>query len=176
MRTWTKTVALLGLGLGVACTDGSKGTGGDSGEAATGGDSGETEGQPEPEAPTASVTWGAAGIELAVSGGGGGWWFGMAETAECEDCWTGEDCVYGYEAGDGAIFAYCHDAGDAGTSLAYGGDPVALAAGSTVFVDASFDGKVTYMLESDPEFGGDGSCWVWGQDASYFDGLLCGAL
>lgn len=178
MRTWMKMGALLGLGLAVGCTDKGDDSGLDSDEPDGGEDSGDGGTDVEPEAPAASVTWGAASVDIAVSGGGGAWWFGLAEVgADCgEDCWTGEDCVYGFETGDGEVLAYCHDAGDAGTSLAYGGDPRALAAGTTVFQDASADGSVTYMLESDPEYGGDGSCWVWGADVSYYDGLLCGSL
>ena len=57
-----------------------------------------------------------------------------------------------------------------------GGDATNLAAGTTVFGDATFDGTVSYYLESDPEFGGDGSCYVWGADVTYYDGLGCSAL
>lgn len=176
MCRWIHSGALVGLGLLVACDGAGKAAAGDSGGGADAGDTGDTGAQPEPVAPTASVSWGVDAVDLSVGGGGGGWWFGMAETVGCEDCWTGEDCVYGYEAGDGAVFAYCHDAGEAGVSLTYGGDVASLAAGTTVFTDAGFDGRVSYMLESDPEYGGDGSCWVWGADAGYYDGLLCGAL
>ena len=126
-------------------------------------------------APTASVTWGASSVDIDVAGGPGAYWFGIAETADCDDCWTGEDCVYGYSYG-GTTFAYCHDGGDTGTSLAYGGDATQLAAGTTVFGSDDFDGKVTYYLESDRDFGGDGSCYVWGADNSYYDGLGCDQL
>lgn len=176
MRSWTRMGALLGLGLIAACADGGKDSAEDSGADPGGGDTGAEDTDVEPEAPTASVSWGAEAVALAVSGGGGAWWFGVAETLDCDDCWTGEDCVYGYEAGNGSVFAYCHDAGDAGVSLTYGGNVAELAAGTTVFTDATYDGRVSYILESDPEHGGDGSCWVWGADISYYDGLLCGEL
>lgn len=125
--------------------------------------------------PTASVTWGGDSVQVSIAGGPGAYWFGMAETADCDDCWTGEDCVYGYDA-SGTTLSYCHDGTDTGTQLSYGGDAAALNAGETVFTDASFDGKVTYYLESDPDFGGDGSCYVWGADTSYYDGLGCTEL
>jgi hypothetical protein len=176
MRTWTKMGALMGLGLLAACNGGDKDSADDSAGDPDDGDTGGGETDVEPEAPTASVSWGADSIALTVSGGGGAWWFGMAESVDCDDCWTGEDCVYGYEAGDGSVFAYCHDAGDAGVSLTYGGNPSELVAGTTVFSDAGFDGKVSYILESDPEYGGDGSCWIWGADNAYYEGLLCGEL
>lgn len=128
--------------------------------------------------PSASVTWGGSSVDVAVSGGGGAWWFGLVETGSgcgAGECWTGEDCVYGYDAG-GTVFNYCHDAGDSGTSLSYGGDPSALAAGTTVFPSAEYDGLTTYYLESDPEFGGDGQCYVWGDDPGYYSGLGCTEL
>jgi hypothetical protein len=124
--------------------------------------------------PTASVDWGSSAVVVDVSGGAGGWWFGMAEVAGCDDCWTGEDCVFGYEY-SGGVLAWCHDAGDTGTTLTYGGDPIGLNRGTTAF-SRSADGDVAYFLESDMEYGGDGSCWVWGADPTYYDGLGCTAL
>ena len=176
MRTRMTMGALMGLWLLAACNGGGKDSAGDAVGDAGREDTGEEDTQVAPEPPTTSVVWGADAVALSVSGGGGAWWFGMAETADCEDCWTGEDCVYGYEGGDGSVVAYCHDAGDAGVSLTYGGNPAELVEGTTVFLGAGFDGKVSYILESDPEFGGDGSCWVWGADNAYFEGLLCGEL
>ena len=128
------------------------------------------------DTPSVSVNWGSGSVDVAISGGPGAYWFGMAETAGCSDCWTGEDCIYGYTLGDGSVLAWCHDGGDTGTSLTYGGDATNLAAGTTVFGGAEFDGTVSYYLESDPEFGGDGSCYVWGADVTYYDGLGCSAL
>lgn len=122
--------------------------------------------------PSASVVWGSASVEIAVSGGPGAYWFGMAETIGCEDCWTGEDCIYGYEYSGGSL-NYCHDAGDNGTTLTYGGDAASLAAGTTLFPNGDYEYAITYFLESDVEFGGDGSCYVWGADTTYYDGLGC---
>ena len=170
--TIAAVLAMTGL---VACDNG-KDTA-ESGAATTGGTTTGTTGGTTTGggAPTASVTWGGASVDVAVAGGPGAYWFGMAETTGCDDCWTGEDCVYGYSYG-GTTYAYCHDAGDTGTSLAYGGDATPLAAGTTVFGSDDFDSRVTYYLESDTDFGGDGSCYVWGADNSYYDGLGCGQL
>jgi hypothetical protein len=125
--------------------------------------------------PLVSVDWGSNSVGLSVSEGPGAYWFGMAETSGCSDCWTGEDCVFGYDA-SGTTLAYCHDGGDTGTSLSYGGDAGALAAGTTVFRSSSSSGDVTYYLESDSNYGGDGSCYTWGNDPSYYDGLGCTSL
>ena len=116
--TIAAVLAMTGL---VACDNG-KDTA-ESGAATTGGTTTGTTGGTTTGggAPTASVTWGGASVDVAVAGGPGAYWFGMAETTGCDDCWTGEDCVYGYDA-SGTTLAYCHDGGDTGTSLAYGGD------------------------------------------------------
>jgi len=129
------------------------------------------------DTPSVSVDWGGSSIDLDIDGGPGAYWFGIAQTSTgSPEDWTGEDCIYGYEIGDGEVLSYCHDAGDSGTSLTYGGNPTSLSAGTTVFPDSSFSGEVTYYLESDPDFGGDGSCFVWGQDTSYYSGLGCSEL
>ena len=139
-------------------------------------DSGATPGETTTDTTiSAAVVWGETNVSLSASGGPGAYWFGMAETLDCDDCWTGEDCVFGYDA-SGTTLSYCHDAGDAGTTLTYGGDPAALGAGETVFKDSSHDGNVTYYLESDTDFGGDGTCYIWGADTSYYDGLGCSSL
>jgi hypothetical protein len=122
--------------------------------------------------PLVSVNWGSSAVELSIEGGPGAYWFGIAETSGCNDCWTGEDCVFGYDA-SGTFLAYCHDSWDEGTSLSYGGAAAALAAGTTVFPDSGYSADVTYYLESDPEYGGDGSCYTWGDDTRYYDGLGC---
>lgn len=121
--------------------------------------------------PTASVQWGASGLTLELDGMGGDFWFGLAQTRG-DDPWTGEDCVFGYESADGTTLSYCHYAGETGTFLTYGGDRSALLGGTTAFEDASLDGQVTYLLESD----WSGRCYVWGDDVSYFDGLGCEGL
>lgn len=159
-----------------ACGKDATGTGTPAASDSAGPDSGAGPTTTEPAAPEAGVVWGPGSLTLTVSGGGGAWWFGMAETTQCTDCWTGEDCLYGYETGDGAVYVYCHDIEDSGATLTYGGNLAELVPGTTVFQNNSLDGRITYLLESDPEYGGDGSCWVWGQDPSYYDGMLCGQL
>jgi len=127
------------------------------------------------ELPEVGVEWGDAAMDVFIVGGPGAYWLGMAETEDCDDCWTGEDCVYGYES-EGTVLSWCHDIGDGGGSLTYGGDRAALVPGSTAFEDATAGSRVSYILESDPEFGGDGSCHVWGADPTYYDGLGCISL
>jgi hypothetical protein len=142
------------------------------------GTTGTTTGSTGTSTPTVTVTWGGSALSLLTAGGAGGWWFGIAQTANCDSvlCWTGEDCVYGFELSDGSALSYCHDGGDSGTSLTYGGNVNDLEAGTTVFSSRDFEDDVTYYLESDPDFGGDGSCYVWGDDISYYNGLGCNAL
>ena len=116
------------------------------------------------------VTWGSSSVDLTITNGDAtqSYWFGMAEVVGCpaEDCWTGEDCIYGY-----AGYAYCHPAATTGVSLAYGAPFDAVTEGvDTVFFDSGFDGSVTYYLEDNT------ACWVWGADTSYYDGLGCTAL
>ena len=127
------------------------------------------------EIPEVGVEWTPSGVDLSIYGGPGGYWFGMAETADCVDCWTGEDCVYGDDF-DGSTVLYCHDVGDGGGVLTYGGDRGALVEGTTGFSDPSDGEGVTYLLGSDPAYGGDGSCFVWGHDPSYYEGLGCFVL
>jgi hypothetical protein len=122
--------------------------------------------------PTFAVTWGGSSVDLAITDGDGSYFFGMAETgstcsANPDDCWTGEDCVFGF-----SDYAYCHPAAATGVSLTYGGAFDAVNEGSdTVFPDNSFDGSVTYYIEYT-----DGSCGVFGQDVSYYASQNCTQL
>jgi hypothetical protein len=114
----------------------------------------------------ADVTWGAGSVDLTQTGGVAGY-FGLAETGcgDPENCWYGEDCIYGDHTGN---YYYCHTTNDSGVSLAYGGAFDAISEGAdTVFTDSSFDGTVTYYVEQ-----GD-ACYVWGNDVSYYAGLGC---
>jgi hypothetical protein len=57
---------------------------------------------------TASVFWGSRDISLVLKDGKGRYLFGIAETGEICDadssqCWSGEDCIYGY-----GEYRYCH--------------------------------------------------------------------
>lgn len=125
--------------------------------------------------PAVAVEWGSTSVELSIAGGPGAWKFGMAETDGCDVCWTGEDCWWGYET-SGGLLTYCHDSSDTGTTLIYGGDAYSLSSGATVFNSAYQGARVTYLLESDLYAGGDGLCWVWGDDTSYYDGFGCTSL
>lgn len=122
-----------------------------------------------------AVTWGSSSVELSISDDEGrAFWFGMAETnAGCGDeCWTGEDCLYGYTSPNtGTTYGpYCHDAGTEGISLTYGGDPTNLQEGTTVFPDSSYKGNVAYYFEDQDS----GDCWVGGLNgASYYSGQGC---
>lgn len=118
--------------------------------------------------PSITTSWGSTALEVDVAPTGD-YWFGVTETGFSE-AWTGEDCVWGYEY-DGTTLAYCHGVSDGSTRLTYGGDPLNLSQGTTVFPDASFQASVTYFLEST-----SGGCWVWGNDPSYYDGLGCTEL
>lgn len=153
-----KNLLVLAAGLMfVGCVD----TGKDSGGTTVG-----------PADATFAVTWGASSVDLAITDGEGSYFFGMAETgstcsANPDDCWTGEDCIFGF--GD---YLYCHPASATGVSLAYGGDFAAVNEGSdTVFPDNSFDGSVTYYIEYS-----DGTCGVFGQDVSYYASQNCTQL
>ena len=116
------------------------------------------------------MTWGASSIDVSVAGVTPAF-FGMAETNNCTDCWTGEDCLNGYDAG-GTLLAYCHPMTGASLSLAYGGDFAALAEGSeTVFTDNSKEPNATYYVETT-----DGACYVFGADPSYYSGVGCTEL
>jgi hypothetical protein len=119
--------------------------------------------------PSVTVDWGSSAIEIDVAPRDD-YWFGLTQVG-FSDAWTGEDCVYGYSY-DGSTLSYCHEAPNGEARLAYGGDPLDLSAGTTVFTDSSFDGDVSYYLES---FDG-AACWTWGADPSYYDGLGCDQL
>ena len=118
-----------------------------------------------------AVSWGGSSVDLSITDGdsAASYWFGLAETGcgDPDNCWYGEDCVYGDLTGN---YFYCHPASTSGVSLSYGGDFSALSEGSeTVFGDSSFDGTVTYYVEDSSS----GACWAWGHDSSYYAGLGC---
>lgn len=176
--SWRSLLPLLALPILVACPsdkdededdddsddsgDADDGWGGEGG-GGEGGGTGGGGGSPE-----VSVSWGGSSVDIEVSSGT--WYFGMAETACGSDCWTGEDCLYGYTLDSGDVLGpYCHDIGS-GDSLSYGGDPTNLQPGSTVF-SSSFEGSVTYVL-LDPS---TEACFTWGDDTSYYSDF-CGEL
>ncbi|MDG1481116.1 MAG: hypothetical protein P8R54_16105 [Myxococcota bacterium] len=117
----------------------------------------------------ASVAWNAGSVDLTLTGGVSGY-FGMAETgcADADNCWYGEDCIYGDLT---KTYFYCHPTNENGVSLLYGGAFDALSEGTeTVFGGASFDGTVTYYVEQ------GSACYTWGHDTSYYGSLDCTEL
>lgn len=171
MRKLTLITIGLAASFAIACTD--KGDTGDSGldEADADADADADTDTDTDADMTISVTWGASSVDFAFSpSASDDLLVGIAETADSENPWTGEDCLNGFvlEGGD-VLGPYCHavGAGDTALSLAYGGDPNNLAAGTTVF-DASFDGLVSYIV-----YDSTGACWTWGEDTSYYSGEGC---
>lgn len=118
--------------------------------------------------PDFTVHWASSAIQVSVSTGGTGWHFGLIEATDgcSSDCWTGEDCVYGY----GSSYFYCHPLdGSASASLVYSGDYSDLDEGrETVFPDSSFSQYCAYYFEDD-----SGNCWIGGDGSSWYDGLGC---
>ena len=147
----------------------------DSADTAKSGGGGGTDGGEPVGPPTVGVQLSGTGLALTVSGGPGGYWFGVAETGGTTNGWTGEDCVYGFTTEDQTAYSFCHDAGNTGTQLDKVGSFVEMAPGKTIF-DNTFEGKLTYYLESDINYGGDGSCYVWGHDPEYYAAQGCTTL
>ncbi len=171
-RVWLPSLLACAAAFTVGCTS----EGDDTAIATTATESGDPS--------EAYILWGAATLQFRVSGGAGGFWLGLAETRDCgAECWTGEDCIFGYEAATGQPMpAYCHYAAVDGTDLLYGGDRESLQEGYTVFPDqfacgadriTNCEEHVTFFLESNPSYGGNGGCWVWGHAPSYYDGFGC---
>lgn len=138
---------------------------------------GEDGGEVDAEQPLITLSWGVNGFEFMVEGAPDGLWLGMVETGgPCvadSSCWTGEDCREGYTTGDQTFGPYCHPVvANAATVLLYDGDPSALPDGSTAF-EPHAEGNTTYLLESREEDGGDGSCWVFGHDPTYYSAEGC---
>ncbi len=158
--------------LFLAACDDVKGDTGDTGMAGDGGSSEVT------EPSSVSVSFGSDSLTVTISEDGpGGYWLGMAETAASDDPWTGEDCYLGYTLTDGTVLSYCHNAGDGGTlTLSYGGDPTDLDDSTETVFSAEQDGRITYYLYSDPTWGGNDMCWVWGNESSYYDALGCNEM
>ncbi|MFT4978324.1 MAG: hypothetical protein ACI8S6_004232 [Myxococcota bacterium] len=142
--------------------------------------------------PTAQVTWASEGITLMLTGSSGMNFvkFGIAQNdldclleeddEEIPGCWTGEDCLDGDLAADGATsLSVCHAIGtrtnlvlefvEGGISSALEDGKVPAISGQyTAFPDDSYEYLVTYYLEEE-----DGACWRWGLDTSYYAGLGC---
>ena len=124
--------------------------------------------------PTAEITttWGDSSVTLAmtVTDGldGADYFWGIAETAESDDPWTGEDCYAGYDLADGTNLSYCHPISATGGELFYGGDFNNLADDDTIYdtANADFGSRTTHIV--DDRGSADGPCFTWGEDTSYY--------
>lgn len=130
-----------------------------------------------PDGPEVTVTWGEDALHISVEGAPNGLWLGIVETggscASAGGCWTGEDCRVGFTSGANTYGPYCHSFdGDSVLSLTYDGDPTDLQPGSTAF-EPHAEGHATYLLESRVADGGDGSCWVFGDDPTFYSAEPC---
>jgi hypothetical protein len=151
------------------------GSAGAGGEPSPGDDSG------APAGWSVAVTWGEDALTVEVADAPGGLWLGLVETggacAEAGGCWDGEDCRDGFTTASGEVLGpWCHalDA-DGRAELLYGGDITALEPGTTAF-RAGWAGRTTFLLESRPADGGDGSCVTWGDDPSRYLAEGCALL
>ena len=178
LRRLLAMLPALTMSMSVACFDDKDDDDDDSGDddsaastswGTTGSSTAPTSTETGTDRPSVTVNWGSGAIEIDVSPRDD-YWFGVIESG-FEGAWTGEDCVYGYETADGTLLSYCHEVRDGEARLTYGGDPFELSAGTTVFPDASYEGQLTYFLESS-----GGLCFVWGADTSYYEGLGCSEL
>ena len=121
-----------------------------------------------------SVNWGSGSVDVAVNGGPGAYWFGMAETADCVDCWTGEDCIYVHTRR--RVLARLVSRRGRQWDLADVRRRRRGTGGRDHGLARERRRSVTYYLESDAEFGGDGSCYVWGNDRQLRRSGLSGTL
>lgn len=122
--------------------------------------------------PEVQTVFGPSGVDVNIRGGAGGWLLGVARTADLTDPYAFlADCHTGAQVA-GSWQSACQPLERATTHLSYGGDPMALAPGSSL-LRADDAGSVTWLLESDPDQGGDGRCYVWGHDPTAFSTLRC---
>lgn len=164
----TKNLLILGTLLFAAACSGGKGdTGGTDGGTTDGGTDGGTTGD---GGTTTSMdcAWGGGGLTVDIFGGdSAGYWLGLAETACGGDCWTGEDCVYGYTTGSGTVYSFCHPMSSTGVYLSTVTSIGAIVEGSSTIHSEALNN--TYFMEEVST----GACWVWGHDTSYYGGLGC---
>lgn len=157
------------------------------GDGGSDGDGGEDGSDPEDDdawatSPKPVVRWQEAHLELVLGDLPGEYYLGIAESfLECgEWCWTGEDCIYGWEDPDSgqSIGPFCHTVQPSLENiLVYGGNCLALEQGTTCFPDDSFSHRVAYYLERYDPSTARTSCWIWGSQASsYYAGLGCTEL
>ena len=120
----------------------------------------------EPEELPLWMSWireGELVIELYTERGA----LGIAETGcgSPENCWYGEDCVYGDLSGS---YRLCHPLQSGTNTLLQVGSLEELVEGKTTLFSAVFEPYVTFYFE---DF--SGACRVWGHEVSYYDGLGC---
>ena len=131
-----------------------------------------------PEEPTcheisAFVTWNDATIDLSflIYDEGAAYFFGMAQSGNINNRWTGEDCLYGFSTPE-QDYMYCHPA-QLGISLSYGASYNDIIEGfSTHFAGPEFSEEITYIIKDTIS----DCCWVWGKDPSYYDELSCSQI
>ena len=121
--------------------------------------------------PEWTVTLSAEGVEIDVVGGPGGYWFGVVDAADRS--WTAEDCLGGQELSDGQVVDYCHDAGNSGRRRFLKVERAQDMTPATTLFDIAKDGMLTYVLFSDPAFGGSGECWIQGANPGYYSDAGC---
>jgi hypothetical protein len=122
--------------------------------------------------PAVRTHFGRASVEVSIDGGAGGWMLGVAHTADLANPNAFlADCHTGAFVG-GTWRTACQPVDGQTVELMYGGDPQDLQPGTTL-LDRGHEGRVTWILESDREQGGDGQCFVWGHDPSAFAALRC---
>lgn len=169
-RAWV-AAGVLALSGAAGCSP-PKDTGGAPADTGAAGDGGAGDGGATPAAPPVwTVTLLAEGVEIDVSGGPGGYWFGLVDAADRS--WTAEDCLGGQDLGDGVPVDYCHDAGDSGRRTYEKVERAQDMTPATTLFDVSKEGMLTYILYSDPAFGGSGECWIQGANPGYYSEAGC---
>ena len=122
----------------------------------SGGDTGDTNNNTDP---AITVDWGGSAVTIELENfTTSGFDFGMAETADPDDGWFGEDCLNGT-----ASYNYCHQFNSTTASLGYVDTLGGVSESQTTLFDAGFQTRITYVVTVD---GGD--CFVWGHDPSYY--------
>ncbi len=123
-----------------------------------------------PGEPAINLNWTADDVTVELENiTTGGFDFGMAETIDMDNGWFGEDCLNGT-----LTYMMCHEfMGLSGTLDSMYAEITAdpptkglddIEEGVSTLFDSSFHpNRLTYVVTVD-----DGSCWVWGQDTSYY--------
>lgn len=112
-----------------------------------------------------SLSLSSGGVTLTLVNADSGFDFGILESGACgEDCWLAEGC---FESTGG--YAFCHDAGTTGVSLATVATPDEVVSSATTLFSDSLADAMTYVLD-------DGSdCYTWGSTPGYYIDYGCTA-